>query len=194
MRFDDTAIDTTMDTAMDTTMDTVLDTEQPLPVNRLQRRLKGLRRVPAFLRPAVQNRVLRRAVPFTGTARLEFTSMTPSRVEIALANHKGVHNHIGGIHASAMNLLAETATGMVVGMNVRDDCIPVAKELRMAFRRKATGALRAVASLSHAQRRAMQDSEKGEISVPVVVIDEAGINPVECEFIWAWIPSGPRRS
>ena len=23
-----------------------------------------------------------------------------------------------------MNLLAETATGMVVGMNVRDDCLP----------------------------------------------------------------------
>jgi hypothetical protein len=32
-----------------------------------------------------------------------------------------------------MNLLAETATGMVVGMNVRDDCLPLAKELKMAF-------------------------------------------------------------
>ena len=29
-----------------------------------------------------------------------------------------------GVHASAMTLLAETATGMVVGMNVRDDCLP----------------------------------------------------------------------
>jgi hypothetical protein len=28
-----------------------------------------------------------------------------------------------------MTLLAETATGMVVGMNVRDDCLPLAKEL-----------------------------------------------------------------
>jgi hypothetical protein len=79
-------------------------------------------------------------------------------------------------------------------MNVRDDCIPLAKELRMAFKKRATGALRAVATLSDEQRAAMQASDKGEVNVPVIVTDEAGINPVECEFVWAWIPAGPRKS
>jgi len=196
MRFDDTAVDTALDTAMDTTLDTVLEAgpRSVLPPNRLQRRLLSLRKVPRAFRAAAQNLVLRRAVPFTGTAKLQFVSMVPHRVEIALDNHKAVHNHIGGIHASAMNLLAETATGMVVGLNVRDDCIPLAKELRMAFKRRATGALRAVATLTDAQRLAMQASDKGEVKVSVAVTDEAGVNPVECEFIWAWIPSGPRRS
>jgi acyl-coenzyme A thioesterase PaaI-like protein len=162
--------------------------------NRLERQLERLTEVPAFARPWFRNVVLRRAVPFTGTAGLEFVEMTTGRVEIGIRNEKRVQNHIGGVHASAMNLLAETATGMVVGMNVRDDCIPLAKELKMAFKKRATGALRAVAMLSEAQRAAMLASDKGEVTVPVTVTDEAGVNPVECEFVWAWIPSGPRKS
>ena len=160
--------------------------------NRMQRQLARLSEVPGFLRPWVRNLVLRRAVPFTGTAGLNFIEMTPDRVEVAIANERPVQNHLQGVHASAMNLLAETATGMVVGMNVRDDCVPVAKELKMAFRKRATGSLRAVATLTPEQRVALQASDKGELNVPVVVTDEAGIHPVECEFIWAWIPSGPR--
>jgi acyl-coenzyme A thioesterase PaaI-like protein len=162
--------------------------------NRMQRQLGRLNQVPAFLRPWAQSMVLRRTVPFTGTAGLDFVSLTPAQAEIAIANRKRVQNHIGGVHASAMNLLAETATGMVVGMNVRDDCVPVAKELKMAFRKRATGALRAIATLTDEQRAAMQASDKGEVTVAVAVTDEAGITPVECEITWAWIPSGPRRS
>ena len=106
-----------------------------------------------------------------------------------LANEHRVRNHIGSVHASAMNLLAETATGMVVGMNVRDDCIPLAKQLSMAFKKRATGGLKAVATLSAEQRAAMQASDKGEVQVTVTVTDEAGAEPVECAFTWAWIPS-----
>ena len=35
----------------------------------------------------------------------------------------------------------------------------------------------------------MQASDKGEVQVAVTVTDEAGIEPVECVFTWAWIPS-----
>ena len=159
------------------------------PPNRLERQLERLAEVPAFARPWFRSVVLRRAVPFTGTAGLDFLQMSTSLVEIGIRNEKKVQNHIGGIHASAMNLLAETATGMVVGMNVRDDCIPLAKEIKMAFKKSATGALRAVAVLTPEQRAALQASDKGEINVAVTVTDEAGIQPVECEFIWAWVPS-----
>ncbi len=162
--------------------------------NRLERQLDRLKDVPAFARPWFRSVVLRRAVPFTGTAGLTFLQMATHSVEIGIRNDKKVQNHIGGVHASAMNLLAETATGMVVGMNVRDDCIPLAKELKMVFKKRATGAMRAVATLSAEQRALMQASDKGEVHVAVTVTDEAGVNPVECEFVWAWIPSGPRKS
>ncbi|MBE2262197.1 MAG: DUF4442 domain-containing protein [Burkholderiaceae bacterium] len=162
--------------------------------NRMQRQLARVDEAPAFLRRFVRNIVLRRAVPFTGTAGLDYVSMTPQRVEVAIANEHRVQNHIKGVHAAAMTLLAETATGMVVGMNVRDDCVPLAKELSVAFRKRATGALRAVATLTPAQVQAMQASDKGEVQVSVTVTDEAGVEPVECEFTWAWIPSGPRKN
>ena len=100
-----------------------------------------------------------------------------------------VQNHIKGVHAAAMTLLAETATGMVVGMNVRDDCLPLAKELKVAFKKRAQGALRAVATLTVEQRALMQQSDKGEVQVQVTVTDETGAEPVQCEFTWAWIPS-----
>ena len=164
------------------------------PPNRLERQLDRLSEVPAFARPWFRGVVMRRAVPFAGTAGLDFLRMDRERVEIGLKNEKKVQNHIGGIHASAMNLLAETATGMVVGMNVRDDCVPLAKELKMAFRKRATGAMRAVATLTAQQQALMRASDKGEITVAVTVTDEAGVEPVECEFVWAWIPSGPRKS
>ncbi len=165
-----------------------------IPPNRLERQLERLSEVPAFARTWYQGVVMRRAVPFTGTAGIEFLEMSRQRVAVALKNEKKVQNHIGGIHASAMNLLAETATGMVVGMNVRDDCTPLAKELKMAFKKRATGAMRAVAVLSAEQQALMQSSDKGEVNVQVTVTDETGIEPVECEFVWAWIPSGPRKS
>lgn len=164
------------------------------PPNRLERQLDRLQDVPVFARNWFRSVVMRRAVPFTGTAGLDFLQMSRERVEVGLKNEKKVQNHIGGIHASAMNLLAETATGMVVGMNVRDDCIPLAKELKMAFKKRATGAMRAVAILTAAQQALMRGSDKGEVKVQVTVTDEAGVEPVECEFTWAWIPSGPRKS
>lgn len=157
--------------------------------NKLQRSLMRLDEAPAFLRGFVQNLILRRAVPFTGTAGLQYVEMTPQRVEVAVANQRRVQNHIHGVHAAAMTLLAETATGMVVGMNVRDDCLPLAKELKVAFKKRAQGALRAVATLTDDQRALMQQSDKGEVQVQVTVTDETGAEPVQCEFTWAWIPS-----
>ncbi|RYX89120.1 MAG: DUF4442 domain-containing protein [Comamonadaceae bacterium] len=160
--------------------------------NRLERQLEEIADVPAFARNWYRSVVLRRAVPFARTAGLDFLQMDCDRVEIGIRNERKVRNHIGGIHASAMNLLAETATGMVVGMNVRDDCIPLAKEMKMVFTKGATGSLKAVATLTAEQRALIRDTDKGEIMVPVVVTDEAGINPVECEFVWAWVPFSPK--
>ena len=157
--------------------------------NRLARTLALLDKVPAPLRQRARNFVLRRAVPFTGTARLDFCVMTPEKVEIAIANEHRVQNHIKGVHAAAMTLLAETATGMVVGMNVRDDCLPLAKELKVQFKRRTQGDMRAVASLSPQQRQLMQSQDKGEVVVPVTVTDASGEAPIVCEFIWAWVPS-----
>ncbi|MCV2421848.1 DUF4442 domain-containing protein [Paucibacter sp. DJ2R-2] len=160
--------------------------------NRLARTLAKLDAWPAAVRPMARNLALRRAVPFTGTAKLDFVRLDTEVAEIAIANRRPVQNHIGGVHAAAMGLLAETATGMVVGMNVRDDCLPLCKSMHVDFKKRASGAMRARATLSAAQRELMLAEPKGEVTVSVVVTDEAGVNPVECEFVWAWIPKTPK--
>ena len=157
--------------------------------NRLERQLERLSEVPAFARPWFRSVVLGRAVPFTGTAKLRYEEMSPSSVQIFVANDHKVRNHIGGVHAVASTLAAETASGMVMGMNVRDDCIPVIKDMRVQFKKRGQGAMRAVATLSDAQRELIRSTTKGEVSVAVTVTDESGSQPIECEFIWAWIPA-----
>ena len=157
--------------------------------NRLERQLERLSEVPAFARPWFRSVVLGRAVPFTGTASLRYEEMSASRVQIFVANNPKVRNHIGGVHAMASTLAAETATGMVMGMNVRDDCIPVVKDMRVQFRKRGQGAMHAVAQLTDEQRELIRSTIKGEVTVAVSVTDESGNQPIECEFIWAWIPS-----
>jgi acyl-coenzyme A thioesterase PaaI-like protein len=157
--------------------------------NRLERQLSRLAKIPKYFQPWAQSQGLHRAAPFTGTAGIRVVVISNDLVEVRLANRRKVQNHINGVHAAAMTLLAETATGAVVGMNVRDDCLPVAKELRVRFRKRATGALRAVATLTPEQRALIKSTDKGEVSVSVVVTDEANIHPIECESIWAWIPN-----
>ena len=157
--------------------------------NHLERQLERLSEVPAFARPWFRSVVLGRAVPFTGTAKLRYEEMSPGNVQIFVANDHKVRNHIGGVHAVASTLAAETASGMVMGMNVRDDCIPVIKDMRVQFKKRGQGAMRAVAALSDAQRELIRSTTKGEVSVAVTVTDESGSQPIECEFIWAWIPA-----
>ena len=157
--------------------------------NRLERQLARLSEVPAFARPWFRSVVLGRAVPFTGTAKLRYEEMSASKVQIFVANNHKVRNHIGGVHAMASTLAAETATGMVMGMNVRDDCIPVVKDMRVQFKKRGQGAMRAVATLSEEQRELIRSTTKGEVTVAVTVTDESENQPIACEFIWAWVPT-----
>jgi acyl-coenzyme A thioesterase PaaI-like protein len=157
--------------------------------NRLQRQLARVNEAPAFMRTFVRSLALGRAVPFTGTAKLRYEEMSPNKVQIFVANNHKVQNHIGGVHALASTLAAETATGMVMGLNIRDDCLPVVKDMRVQFKKRGQGAMRAIATLTDAQRELIQSTTKGEVTVPVTVTDESGNQPIECEFVWAWIPA-----
>ena len=104
------------------------------------------------------------------------------------ANRRKVQNHIRGVHAAGMVLLAETATGFCVGMNVPDDKLPLIKTMKVDFQRRAVGGMTAVATLRPEQIALMQQQDKGEVTVPVVITDESGQQPIQAEMIWAWVP------
>ncbi len=160
--------------------------------NRLSRNLAKVNRLPGPIADVARTAVMGRIVKFVGTAGLHIEELTEARCVVTLANKTKVQNHIGGIHAAAMALLAETATGFVVGMNVPDDRVPVIKTMRVDYTKRAKGDLRAVATLSDEERARMRSDEKGEVTVAVIVTDGANVEPIRCEMVWAW--TGKRRN
>ncbi len=156
--------------------------------NRMQRQLAGLDAVPAFLRKRLRQWLMHRAVPFTGTAGVAFERLDADGVTLQLANRRRVQNHIHGIHACATALLAETASGLALGMHIPDDRLPLLKSMTIRYTRRAEGGLTASAALTAEQRAALHASERGEVNIAVSVHDDSNETPVECEMIWAWRP------
>jgi acyl-coenzyme A thioesterase PaaI-like protein len=153
-------------------------------MNRLERTVKQLSSYPTWLLSLAIGRI----VKFTGTASISYDLMSRGQVVVSMENRKKVRNHIGQIHAAAMMLLAETATGMVLGMNVPDDKIPLLKSMNTKFVRRSQGRMEASATLTPEQQTYITSLEKGDIIIPVTVTDESGEEPVICEVCWAWIP------
>lgn len=153
-----------------------------------RRAVDGLRHLPAPMFRQAVTRLFTFRVRFAGTAGVHFEGLDDGQAVLRLGNRGRVQNHIGGIHAAAMALLAETATGAVFAMNVPDTHLPLIKTMNIRYLRRAQGALRAEATLSAEQRLRIQSEPKGDLLVPVTVTDEAGEQPIECEMVWAWTP------
>lgn len=156
--------------------------------NRMSRTVAKLDVLPEFLRGPALGLVMGRMVPFVGTAGITIEEMCEERVVVSIKNRRKVQNHIGTLHAAAGTLLAETASGFVVGMNVPDDRIPLMKKLEVKFIKRNTGGMRVEAVLTEEQRRRMREEEKGDVEVEVTALDGSGVETIRCEMIWAWIP------
>ena len=133
-----------------------------------------------------RSKFLGNVVPFTGTSSLNFEKIEPEEVIISLKNNRSVQNHIKQVHACAMALVIETATGFVVGMNVPDDKILLIKELNLKYIKRSSGKVKATATLTQDQIEEIRKEPRGDISVPVTLTDEESKEPVKAEAIWAW--------
>lgn len=155
-------------------------------INRLSRLFLWCFRLPTAWRLPAAGFLFGRAVKFFGTAGIEITELSQARVAMRIRNRRKVQNHIRGVHATAMALLAESATGLVVGLNLPDDRLPLLKSMQIDYLKRAQGDLQAVASLSEAQIKAIRNDERGELDVPVCITDSAGETPISARFVWAW--------
>lgn len=155
--------------------------------NRLNKLVKASSKLPKGIQSRLLSRAFGRVVPMVGTAKIQYQHVSPERVEVSIANHKAMQNHIGQVHACAMALIAETATGFVTAMNVPDSAIVLIKSLKVDFKRPTQGGMKAIATLTPEQQQQMQSTEKGETLVQVLVTDESGEAPIQCEMLWAWV-------
>ena len=104
--------------------------------NRLQRRLAQLERL-GPLAGFLRQRILRGAIPFTGTAGLEFRELALDGAVVALRNRRRVQNHIGTVHAIALCNGLEAAMGALAEASIPADKRWIPKGMDIAYTAKA---------------------------------------------------------
>lgn len=174
-----------------------VQTEQPTsklkPVNNQFTKLLSITKyLPAGARTKVLSKAFGKVVPYVGTTGICYETVEPNQVVVSLNNDKPVQNHIGSIHAVAVTLLAETATGFILGLNLPSDRILLIKSYSVNFYRPLRkGQVAAVATLSDEQRLDILNTPKGEMVIPCVIHDrqsDSVRDPITVEMTWAWIP------
>lgn len=159
--------------------------------NRLNRVVALIYRLPVAWRTPLLSRLFGSQVKLAGTTRVRVHEMTRRQATLSIANRRPVQNHIKGVHAAAMALLAESATGFLVGMNMPDNKLLLIKSLKVDYLKRVVGGLTAVANLTAEQIAAMAQQDRGEVLVAVTVTDDSGQQPIVCEMLWAWISKKP---
>jgi len=139
-------------------------------------------------RTARVTRDIHRAIPFTETAGLTIEAYTPTRVVVAVDDREALHNHVGTPHAAVLSLLSETASGLVVAINVRDPALPILRSMEVGFQRLGTGRLTAEAALSEDEAERIRNRPIGKIAVDIAVTTEDTTPSAETTMHWAWLP------
>lgn len=156
--------------------------------NRLATAVAKVSGLPPALRRRLVSFMFNSQVKFAGTAGIEILELSEGRAVLRMKNRGKVQNHIKGVHAAGMALLAESATGVVLGITLPDTHLPLLKTMHVDYVKRATGTLTATATLPEDLRRRVLTEEKGDFTVPCTVTDEAGIEPIKCAMTWAWVP------
>lgn len=159
-----------------------------MPQNPLARAIGALQVLPPPLRRRAITLLFNTQVRFAGTAGLRFETLDADEAVVVVRNRRAVQNHIGGVHAAAMALLAETATGAVFGINLQAACLPLLKSMQVDYLHRAHGDLRAHAQLDAAARARLASEPRGELMVPVTITDVRGQTPIRAQMCWAWVP------
>lgn len=160
--------------------------------NQFTKLLSVTKYLPAGARSTILSKAFGKVVPYVGTTGVYYETVEPNKVVVSLNNGKAVQNHIGSIHAVAVTLLAETATGFILGLNLPSDRVLLVKSYSVNFYRPLRkGQVAAVASLSDEQRLDILNTPKGEMVIPCVINDresDSDRDPITVEMTWAWVP------
>tara|TARA_R110000744_G_scaffold16472_7_gene45375 strand:+ start:5374 stop:5862 length:489 start_codon:yes stop_codon:yes gene_type:complete len=155
-------------------------------VNRFSRVVNSIKKLPKVSHSFFLTKLFCSQVKYARTSKVTIVEIEQQQVKLLMVNRKRVQNHIGGVHAIAAALLAESATGIVFGLNLPDSCLPLLKSMTINYQRRMQGDLTAVATISDEQI-ALLTQEKGNMVITVTIIDESGEQPIECQMTWAWI-------
>ena len=133
------------------------------------------------------------SIPFNTWLGLKTTVAEPGHFEVRLPWRDELGNHLGSVHAVPIVAPAEMASGCAVATAMAgllgDGFVPIAKSLRVRYRKIANGDLTAVcrvdpAVLEQAETSARADG-RADFEIPVSIEDGSGAQVAECTVEWA---------
>lgn len=156
------------------------------PFAEISNQYKGF--PPHLRRPLVTNAV-GEVIPFVATTGCYIQTYTPTQVAVRLDNRPALRNHLGGLHAAALALLTETASGLVVALNVPPASSPLLRTMDVSFERFAQQSVEAEANLTKEESSRIRSNPIGRVDVEVTLSaldDDTSL--VSSSLEWAWLP------
>lgn len=83
--------------------------------------------------------------PYFATIRPRFAELRPNYAELVIPKRRGVHNHIGTVHAIALCNGLEAAMGALAEVTIPSDKRWIPKGMDVAYTAKATSDIRCIA-------------------------------------------------
>lgn len=86
-----------------------------------------------------------RKAPYFGTIRPRFTRIEPHHVELVIPDRRGVHNHVGTVHAIALCNGLEAAMGALAEVSIPRGKRWIPKGMEVSYTAKATSDITCIA-------------------------------------------------
>lgn len=125
--------------------------------------------------------------PYFGTIHPRFEVLEPNRCEATIPDRRGMHNHLGTVHAIALCNLAELCAGVMTDASLPRDMRWIPKGMTVQYLKKASGRLRGTATPTIP---IVSAKEGYDLPVNVDVVDAQG-ERVFNALIAMWV--SPRR-
>ena len=97
--------------------------------NATAKKVKIINAFPMFLHSFMLTKAIGMKARVVETNGIRVKKLNENFAILDLPSHPRVHNHIGGIAAASAILNAETASALVMAMNIQDNCVPVLKSV-----------------------------------------------------------------
>lgn len=127
-------------------------------------------------------RLLRTAIPYTGTIRPHVEALGPGHARVRLRDRRSVRNHLGSIHAVALTNLGELASGLAL-VPWLPEARGIVVELTTAYHHKARGTLHALAECVVPEVR-----EPMDWTTTARIVDAQGVVVAEVTARWRLAP------
>ncbi|HIO92509.1 MAG TPA: DUF4442 domain-containing protein [Leucothrix mucor] len=134
------------------------------------------------------NRLLSRAVPYSGSIHPEIQKLTPGFVEVCIKDRRKVRNHLHCIHAIALANLGELASGLAMLSALPHSTKAIVTHIEMEYLKKARGKLTAIGLADPPENL----TTSIDVLVHAEIKNQEGIIVAVAHVLWRLAPREPR--